>query len=238
MPFETDLSRRGTRARHLSHQAYTLRVQAKTTEEELRGLRVTRSRIKRQLDGLWKSANYAHEKSRQARYGVDSGRIRACDGRYDLLNLIYDEISDALIELQEKIDKAEAVWDQLQYRAEAAEAMAREATERLRQFAEDRKLLVARLAGVPTELQVAGAYVVRVNSRSGDKLDVYYNLPGEDPLGEGHGHVVLSFDCIVREHRPPKERVLRRTPPKPSPALFARRAQTKATRQLSVPLAA
>lgn len=215
MPFEADLSQRAIRCQRLRQLAYEMRIEAKMAEETLRELRITRSRVSRRLDRLWSSASRAHNNSRQARYGSDSGRARACDERYELLNLIIDEISDTLLDLSDRIAVAEDVFDDLSIRAEAAEKNANMATRRFKEFSKDRKRLVAELAGVPAVQLRAGAYEVRINSREFDKLDVYYNEPGRDPLGEGHGHIVLGFDCTVREHRPPMERAVQRVVPKP-----------------------
>jgi|GEM_PF-6764272 len=234
MPFEADLSRRAKRSWHLSELAYGLRAEARGLDAKLKGMRATRSRIQRRLSKLCDSANRTHEKSCRARY-VSPGRVRACNNRYDLIHRIIEEISETLLDLQEQIDEAEMAYDTLRCRAEAATLMAEQASLSLKKFGEDRKHLVAWLAGVPDAQLQAGLYKVHINSREPNKIDVYYNLMGLEPLGEGHGHIVLSFDCSVREHRPPAktEGGVRRIAPKPSPGLFRR-----APRQQSVPLAA
>lgn len=225
MPFEQELQRRTGNVRELHQQAYDLRVEAKAAEAKHRGLRITHARIERQLTGLWISANRAYERSMYAQF--DSGRARANGGRYELLNMVIDDLSDTLMKLKDEIDLAEEVWNELRDRAEAAEILASRAAARLSEFGQNRKDLVAGLAGVPEPQRSVGAYEVRVNSRT-DKIDVYYNHVGSEPLGEGHGHIVLSLDGTPRFHRKPE------VPGVPKPGSWLKRRP----RQMAMPLAA
>lgn len=220
MPFETEMKRRVARLQGLRRLAYELRTEARMAEEEHRGLRITHSRVQRELSALWSRANRAHNGSVYSQY--DAGRARTNAKRYGLLQRIVDELSDTLLELRDKIAAAEEVWTELVDRAEAAEIAASRAAARLDEFAQDRKHLIATIAGVPDPQLSTGAYVVRVNSRNDNKIDVYYNDVGLEPLGEGHGHIALNFDCTLRfPPRPPKQAAVR-IAPKPGSWLVRR----------------